>query len=147
MDLKQQLQQDFLAAMKAKEQERVGVLRLIRGKIKDLEIDKRRELNPDEVIGVLMNAAKQRLDSIKAYREGSREDLAAEEERELVIIKSYLPEQMGPAEIEKIVIRVIAETGATSMKDIGKVMPKVMAEVKGRANGSEVQAIVRSKLA
>ncbi len=147
MDLKQQLQQDFLAAMKAKEQERVGVLRLIRGKIKDLEIDKRRELNSDEVIGVLMNAAKQRLDSIKAYREGSREDLAAEEERELVIIKSYLPEQMGPAEIEKIVIRMIAETGATSMKDIGKVMPKVMAEVKGRANGSEVQAIVRSKLA
>ena len=147
MDLKQQLQQDFLAAMKAKEQERVGVLRLIRGKIKDLEIDKRRELNPDEVIGVLMNAAKQRLDSIQAYREGSREDLAAEEERELVIIKSYLPEQMGPAEIEKIVIRMIAETGATSMKDIGKVMPKVMAEVKGRANGSEVQAIVRSKLA
>lgn len=147
MDLKQQLQQDFLAAMKAKEQERVGVLRLIRGKIKDLEIDKRRELNPDEVIGVLMNAAKQRLDSIKAYREGSREDLAAEEERELVIIKSYLPEQMGPAEIEKIVIRMIAETGATSMKDIGKVMPRVMAEVKGRANGSEVQAIVRSKLA
>ena len=146
MNLKEQLQKDFLAAMKAQEQTRVLVLRALRGKIRDLEIEKRGELTEQEMLGVLTNAAKQRQDSIKAYRDGGREDLADQEEQELELIKSYLPEQLSDAEIGKIVDAAITETGAESMRDIGRVMGKVMPQVKGRADGSAVQNLVRSKL-
>ncbi len=146
MDLKEQLQKDFLAAMKAKDQNRVLVLRALRGKMRDLEIEKRGELTEQEMLGVLTNAAKQRQDSIQAYREGGREDLVAQEEMELALIKNYLPEQLSDTEIEKIVDSAIAETGAETMRDIGKVMGKVMPQVKGRADGSTVQSLVRSKL-
>ena len=146
MNLKEQLQKDFLAAMKAKDQNRVLVLRALRGKMRDLEIEKRGELTEQEMLGVLTNAAKQRQDSIQAYREGGREDLVAQEEMELALIKNYLPEQLSDTEIEKIVDSAIAETGAETMRDIGKVMGKVMPQVKGRADGSTVQSLVRSKL-
>ena len=146
MNLKEQLQKDFLAAMKAKDQNRVLVLRALRGKMRDLEIEKRGELTEQEMLGVLTNAAKQRQDSIQAYREGGREDLVAQEEMELALIKNYLPEQLSDTEIEKIVDSAIAETGAETMRDIGKVMGKVMPQVKGRADGSTVQSLVKSKL-
>jgi len=146
MNLKEQLQKDFLAAMKAKDQNRVLVLRALRGKMRDLESEKRGELTEQEMLGVLTNAGKQRQDSIQAYREGGREDLVAQEEMELALIKNYLPEQLSDTEIEKIVDSAIAETGAETMRDIGKVMGKVMPQVKGRADGSTVQSLVRSKL-
>jgi len=146
MSLKEQLQKDIVAAMKAKDELRIGVIRLLRGMIRKMEIDQRKDLDDKDVIGVLTNAAKQRRDAIKAYADGGRDDLVKQEEAELAIITEYLPEAMGQDELEQLIVKVIAETGATTMKDIGKVMPKIMQQVKGRADGSQVQAIVRSKL-
>ena len=136
----------MVEVMKSGNDVKVGVIRLVRGMIRKLEIDQKKDLTDDDIIGVLSNAAKQRREAIKAYTEGGRDDLVKEEEAELAIIETYLPEALSTDELEKIITEIIAETGAATMKDIGKVMPKVMQKVKGRANGSEVQAIVRSKL-
>jgi uncharacterized protein YqeY len=146
MGLKERLQKDMVKAMKSRNDVKVGVIRLVRGMIRKLEIDQKKDLTDDDIIGVLSNAAKQRREAIKAYTEGGRDDLVKEEEAELAVIETYLPEALSTDELEKIITGIIAETGAAMMKDIGKVMPKVMQKVKGRANGSEVQAIVRSKL-
>ncbi len=146
MGLKERLQKDMIEAMKSGNNVKVGVIRLVRGMIRKLEIDLKKDFTDDDVIGVLSNAAKQRREAIKAYTEGGRDDLVKEEEAELAVIETYLPEALSTDELEKIITEIIAETGATTMKDIGKVMPRVMQQVKGRANGSEVQAIVRSKL-
>ena len=146
MGLKERLQKDMVEAMKSRNNIKVGVIRLIRGMIRKLEIDQKKDLTDDDIIGVLSNAAKQRREAIKAYTEGGRDDLVDEEEAELAVIEIYLPEALSTGELEKIIVEIIAETGAATMKDIGKVMPRVMQKVKGRANGSEVQAIVRSKL-
>ena len=147
MSLKEQLQKDMVTAMKARDELRVNVIRLLRGMIRKLEIDQKKDLDDKDVIGVLTNAAKQRREAIKAYADGGRDDLVKQEEAELVIISEYLPEAMGTDELEQIITNIITETGATSMKDIGKVMPKVMQQVKGRTDGSQVQAMVRAKLA
>ncbi|MBU1633007.1 GatB/YqeY domain-containing protein [bacterium] len=147
MSLKEQLQKDMVTAMKARDELRVNVIRLLRGMIRKLEIDQKKDLDDKDVIGVLTNAAKQRREAIKAYADGGRDDLVKQEEAELVIISEYLPEAMGMDELEQIITNIITETGATSMKDIGKVMPKVMQQVKGRTDGSQVQAMVRAKLA
>ncbi|MBU0712360.1 GatB/YqeY domain-containing protein [bacterium] len=146
MSLKEQLQKDMVTAMKARDELRVNVIRLLRGMIRKLEIDQKKDLDDKDVIGVLTNAAKQRREAIKAYADGGRDDLVKQEEAELVIISEYLPEAMGTDELEQIITNIITETGATSMKDIGKVMPKVMQQVKGRTDGSQVQAMVRAKL-
>ncbi|MCK4640755.1 MAG: GatB/YqeY domain-containing protein [Candidatus Marinimicrobia bacterium] len=146
MGLKERLQKDMIEAMKSRNNVKVGVIRLVRGMIRKLEIDQKKDFTDDDVIGVLSNAAKQRREAIKAYTEGGRDDLVKEEEAELAVIETYLPEALSTDELEKIITGIIAETGAATMKDIGKVMPRVMQKVKGRVNGSEVQAIVRSKL-
>ncbi|MBU1063738.1 GatB/YqeY domain-containing protein [bacterium] len=146
MSLKEQLQKDMVTAMKARDELRVNVIRLLRGMIRKLEIDQKKDLDDKDVIGVLTNAAKQCREAIKAYADGGRDDLVKQEEAELVIISEYLPEAMGMDELEQIITNIITETGATSMKDIGKVMPKVMQQVKGRTDGSQVQAMVRAKL-
>jgi len=146
MSLKEQLQKDMVAAMKSRDEQRVNVIRLLRGMIRKLEIDQKKDLDDKDVIGVLTNAAKQRREAVKAYTDGGRDDLVKEEEAELAIISEYLPEAMGMGELEQLITGVIAETGATSMQDIGKVMPKIMQQAKGRADGSQVQAMVRTKL-
>ncbi|MDO9548909.1 MAG: GatB/YqeY domain-containing protein [Candidatus Marinimicrobia bacterium] len=146
MSLKEQLQKDMVVAMKARDELRVNVIRLLRGMIRKLEIDQKKDLDDKDVIGVLTNAAKQRREAIKAYTDGGRDDLVKQEEAELAIISEYLPEAMGMDELEQIITNVIAETEATSLKDIGKVMPKVMQQVKGRTDGSQVQAMVKAKL-
>ena len=146
MSLSEQLNRDLMVSMKARDEDRVRVIRLLRGRIRDLEIAKKRKLNEDELTGVLTHSAKQRKDSIDAYKKGKREDLASQEELELNIIQTYLPKALSQQELESVVSKVIEETGAQTLKDLGKVMPKVMSQVRGRANGAEVQAIVRSKL-
>ncbi len=146
MNLKEQLQKDMVTAMKAKDELRLNVVRLVRGMVRKLEIDQKKELDDKDIIGVLTNAAKQRREAIKAYTDGGRDDLVKQEEAELAIISEYLPEAMGMDELEQVIIDVIAETGATSLKDIGKVMPKIMQQVKGRTDGAQVQVIVRTKL-
>jgi len=146
MILKDQIQQDYLAAMKNHAAFEVGVLRLIRGKIKDAEIERGHILNADEVVGVLNNALKQRRDAVQAYHQAGRDDLAEQEEQEARLILRYLPQPLTAAELESIVMVVIRETGAVGIKDIGRVMPKVMTQVKGRADGAQVQQLVRQKL-
>jgi len=146
MTLKERLQKELVEAMRARDTLKVDVIRLLRNSIRQKEIELKKELSDDDVIKILSNAAKQRRESIKAYEAGKREELVEREKRELDIIESYLPEKLSQEELIKIVEDVIKEVGASSLRDLGKVMPKVMAKVKGRADGSEVQAIVRSKL-
>lgn len=146
MNLREKLQQDMVAAMKARDERRTGVLRLLWSTIRKLEIDQKKTLDDNDIIGVLNNAAKQRREAIKAYTDGGRDDLVRQEEAELAIITEYLPKALGIDELEKIVDTVIAETGAASLKDIGRVMPKIMQQIRGRADGSQIQAMVRAKL-
>jgi hypothetical protein len=146
MTIKDRLQQDMIAAMKAKDEDRLRIIRLLRGNIRKAEIDSKKDFLDDDVIGILMSAAKQHQDSIQAYKNGGRADLVAQEETELTVIREYLPQAMAVAELESVVAEVIRTTGATTIKDLGKVMGAVMAKVKGRADGSQVQTIVRSKL-
>jgi len=146
MGLKERLQQDLIESTKSRNEIKTGVIRLLRGMIRKQEIDQRKEFGDDDVIGVLASAVKQRHESIKAYGDGGRTDLVAQEQAELAIIMSYLPQALSTQELEKIVRDTIAETGATSIKDLGKVMAKIMPQVKGRADGTVVQTLVRAKL-
>jgi uncharacterized protein YqeY len=134
------------SAMKAGEAMRLSTIRLLRGQIKDAAIDKRADLTEDEELSVLTNAAKKRREAIQAYQDAGRMDLAAREEAELGVIQGYLPAALDLAEVEKIVERAIAEAGAQTVKDIGKVMPLVMSQTKGRADGKVVSDMVRNKL-
>jgi uncharacterized protein YqeY len=146
MGLKERLQQDLIEATKSRNEIRTGVIRLLRGMIRKQEIDQRQEFGDEDIVGVLVSAAKQRRESIKAYGDGGRADLVAQEQAELAIIESYLPQALSSQELEKIVRDAIAETGATSIKELGKVMAIVMPKIKGRADGTKVQAMVRSRL-
>jgi len=146
MALREQIQKDMIAAMKAKESDKVKTLRLLRADIRQVEIDSQKELSDEEVINVLSKAAKKRTDSIEAYKKGGRDDLVNEEQSELTIIKSYLPEELSQEKLTEIIMSVLDETKASSMKDMGKVMGMIMPKVKGRANGKTIQNIVRSKL-
>lgn len=141
---------DLTQAMKNKDVDRAQVLRSLKSKILEKEISERKEgtgeLDDEQVIDVLMKAAKQRRESIEQYQSYNREDLAEKEKLELQIIESYLPDQMDEADIRSHVQQAIEETGATSMKEIGKVMSTLMPRVKGKADGSEVNRIVKEEL-
>jgi len=146
MDLMQQLNDDLKAAMKAGDKSKRETLRSLKSAIREKEIELNRELTEDDLMKVINSAAKKRRESIESYRQGGRDDLVKEEEDELAVIEQYLPEQMGEDEIRKLVNRVIEETGAETMQDIGKVMGAIMPQVRGKADGSLVQNIVREKL-
>jgi uncharacterized protein YqeY len=140
----EQIQQDVNAALKAGDRERTGALRLIVSELQKAAKEAR-EQELDEM-AVLQRERKRRLESAEAYREAGREDLAGAEEREAAVIDEYLPEQMPDDELRKIVQDVVAESGASSPKDMGKVMSAVMPQVKGRADGKRVSAIVKETL-
>ncbi len=144
--LLKKLQDEMKAAMKSGDKERLSTIRMLISEIKKVQIDKKKELSNEEIIQILQRYAKQRKESIKQYTEAGREDLAQKEERELKIVQEFLPQQLSEEEIEKIVEEAISETGASSMKDMGKVMKVVMEKVKGRADGSLVSSIVKKKL-
>ncbi len=144
--LLKKLQEEMKTAMKSGDKERLSVIRMLISEIKKVQIDKKKELSDDEIIQVLQRYAKQRKESIKQYREAGREDLAQKEEAELKVVQEFLPKPLSEEEIEKIVDQVIAETGASSMKDMGRVMKSVMEKIKGRADGSVVSSIVKKKL-
>lgn len=146
MSLLSRLTEDMKTAMKSGDKDRLNTIRLLRGQIKDTAINLQKELDEEEEIAVLLNAAKKRRESILAFKNAGREDLVAKESKELEIIQSYLPEQLDPDEIEKIVNTAIQEAGAQTIKDLGKVMPLVMAKVKGRADGKAVSQLVKNKL-
>ena len=144
--LKAQIIDDMKAAMKGGEKARLGVIRLITAAIKQREVDERIELDDEQVLIVLDKMVKQRRDSIKQYTDAGREDLAAIEEAEVEIIQTYLPAALSEDEIAAIVEAAIAETGASSMADMGKVMGIVKPQVQGRGDMGAVSGIVKQKL-
>ncbi|OMH41396.1 GatB/YqeY domain-containing protein [Desulfurobacterium indicum] len=146
MGLKEKLIKDMKEAMKAKDKVRLSTIRMINSLIKNAEIDKRGELTDEEIVSLLQKYAKQRRESIELYEKGGRQDLVEKEKAELAIVESYLPEQMGEDEIRKVVEEAIAETGASSLKDLGKIMKIVIPKVKGKADGSVVNRIARELL-
>lgn len=133
-------------AMKAREKERVAVLRLINAEIKRYEVDERAEPTDEVVLDILNRMQKQRNDSVAAFRSAGRDELVAQEELELGIIKEFMPEQLSEAAIEEIVRKAIADQGASSMKDMGKVMGAINAPLKGKADMGAVSALVKRLL-
>ncbi|NIR50386.1 GatB/YqeY domain-containing protein [candidate division KSB1 bacterium] len=146
MSLQEQLLNELKAAMKAKDPIRINTIRMVRGQMKDLQIEKGEELSPDDELAVLTSAAKKRKEAIAAYEQSGRDDLLAKEKQELDILSEFLPKQLSEAEIEEVVRKIIADVGASSMKDLGKVMKEAMGQLKGKAEGKVVQEIVRKKL-
>lgn len=147
MTLSQQISEDMKAAMKSGDKTKLETLRTVRAHM--IELSKRgtgSEISPEEELSALMVAAKKRKEAIDIYRKAGREDLASQEEKELAIITSYMPKQMSREEAETIVAKIVMDTGATTSKDFGKIMPLAMKELKGKIEGSIVQDIVRKKL-
>lgn len=131
-------------AMKNKDNERRDTIRQLQAAIKQIEVDERKELSTEEEMEVLIKEAKKRRETIEELKQAERN--TADEERELVIIESFLPEQMSEDEIRELAKQIVAETGATEMRDMGKVMGKLSAETKGKADGKLVSTIVRELL-
>ncbi len=148
MSLMETIAADLKAAMKAGEKLKLETLRTVRAALMEKEVEKRPSggMKPEDELAVLMAASKKRKESIEIFRSAGRNELADTEEQELAIIQAYLPKQMTPAEAEAVIRRIIAESGAASAADFGKVMPLVMKELKGKADGKMVQETVRSLL-
>ena len=146
MSLSTQIQEDVKAAMRSKDKERLGALRLITAAIKQKEVDERITLDDTGILAILEKMVKQRKDSIEQFSKAGRDDLIAKEEFELGVIKAYMPEQMSEAEISKLLDAIIAATGAAGMKDMGKVMAELKPKVQGRADMGLVSKLVKSKL-
>jgi len=147
MSLKDQITNDMKAAMKGGDKDRLGVIRLILAAIKQREVDERIVLDDTQVLSVVEKMQKQRRDSIEQFRAAAREDLATKEEFEVGVIKAYMPEQLGDAEIDAIIAKAIADSGASSAKDMGKVIGLVRPQVAGRADMGKVSEAVKRKLA
>lgn len=149
MSLKERISTDLKSAMKSGDKLRLETLRSLRAVLLEKEIEKRGSgpgMTPEDELTVLTGAAKRRKESIEQFRNGGRPELADQEEQELKIIQEYLPKQMGEDEIAAVIRGAIAETGASSPADFGKVMPLVMKQVKGKADGKLVQELVKKSL-
>ena len=147
MSLIVELDEQVKDAMRAGDAERRDALRLILSSLKSAEKELQRPLSEDEELQVLQRERKKRVEAADAFRTGGREEQAATEERELAILEEFMPEPLSEDEIEEIIDDAIAEVGATSMADLGRVMADVMPQIAGRADGSTVSQIVREKLA
>ncbi len=146
MSLKEQIEADYKEAMKARDELKVSVLRLLRSAIHNVEIDKQRALTDDEILGVIQSEARKRRESIEAFQQGGRQDLVEREKAELAILENYLPKALSREELEALVRETIKEVGALSVRDMGKVMGVLMPKVRGRADGREVSELVRQIL-
>ena len=140
------IEEDVKSAMRTKDKERLGTLRLIRAAIKQREVDERVELDDAQVLAVLEKMLKQRRDSIEQYRAAGREELAAKEETEIGVIEQYMPARLDEAEVEAIIDEAIASTGAASVSDMGKVMGILKAKLQGRADLGAASAKVKARL-
>jgi len=147
MSLKDTITNDMKTAMKSGEKDRLGVIRLILAAIKQREVDERIMLDDTQVLAVIEKMIKQRRDSVAQFRAAAREDLATKEEFEIGVVQGYMPAQLGEAEIEAIIAKAIADSGATSAKDMGKVIGLVRPQVAGRADMGKVSETVKRKLA
>jgi uncharacterized protein YqeY len=146
MSLKNQITEDMKSAMKAGDKDRLKTVRLIMAAIKQVEVDKRVELDDAGVLSVLDKMVKQRRDSVTQFEKGDRDDLAAIEKAEIEVLAEYLPEQLSAEELAALVDEVIAATGAEGMRDMGKVMGQIKAKAAGRADMGAVSATVKERL-
>ena len=147
MTLKERITEDMKSAMRAGEKERLGTIRLALAAIKQREVDERITLDDGQVLAVLEKMIKQRKEAITQFQAGGRADLVAKESAEVSILEAYLPARMSAAELDAIIAGAIAATGATSAKDMGKVMAVVKSQAQGRADMGAVSARVKEKLA
>lgn len=144
--LREKLLDDMKTAMKSKDKERLSVIRMARAAIKNVEIDKRKDLDDNEVVEVIAREVKQRRDSIREYEKAGKDDIVTGLQREIKVLEKYLPEQLTEEEIAKLVDDVVKEIGGDDMSDMGKIMGAIMPRVKGRADGRIVNKIVQRKL-
>lgn len=145
-DLKQRINDDTREAMRARDKERVAALRMILAAVKQKEVDSRTELDDAGVLAVLEKMARQHQDAIEQFRSAGRQDLVEKESFELEVVRAYLPQPLDEAEIGRIIDETVAETGAASVKDMGKVMAALKPRLQGRADMSAVSAKVRTRL-
>ncbi len=145
-ELADRLKQETVAAMKSKDKVRLTTLRMITAAVKQIEVDTREELDEDGVVKVLRSYAKKVKDSLQGARDAGRDEMAAEAEAELALVQDFLPAEMDDAALEAVVGEVIAETGASSMKEMGQVMKACMARTGGSVDGSRVSAAVKKAL-
>lgn len=146
MSILERLKKDMVEAAKARDSERLGVVRYVRAQAKNREIELKRELKDEDVLEVLARIAKQHRESIEQFTEGGRDELVAQERRRLAVVEEYLPAQLSEQELLDILSEVIEETGASGPRDIGTVMKTIMPRVKGRADGRMVKGLVQSRL-
>jgi uncharacterized protein len=147
MSLEDKINADYIQAMKDRDSVRSTAVNFLRAKIKDVKVEKRVEKVADEdIIAVIKKQVKQRMDSISQFNNGGRADLAAKEEAEMALLKAYLPAEMSTEALTAVVDEVIKSTGASSIKDMGRVMKDVQAKVAGKADNQAVSALVKSRL-
>lgn len=146
MSLKDRITDDMKAAMRAGEKERLGVIRMITSAIKQREVDERITLDDTQVLSVLEKMIKQRKESLVLFQAGNRQDLVEKEAAEITLLQGYLPSQLSDAEIDSLIKDAIAATGAASIKDMGKVMAVIKGKAQGRADMAAVGAKIKAKL-
>jgi uncharacterized protein YqeY len=146
MSLKERITDDMKAAMRAGEKERLGVIRMITSAIKQREVDERITLDDAQVLSVLEKMIKQRKESLVQFQAGNRQDLVEKEAAEIALLQGYLPSQLSDAEIDSLITEAIASTGAASIKDMGKVMAVIKGKAQGRADMAAVGAKIKAKL-
>jgi uncharacterized protein YqeY len=146
MSLKDRITDDMKSAMRAGEKDRLGTIRLALAALKQREVDERIVLDDSQVLAVIEKMIKQRKEAITQFEAGGRADLVAKEGAEIVVLQTYLPAQMSAAEIDAVIAEAIASTGATSIKDMGKVMGAVKAKAQGKADMGAVSARIKQKL-
>ncbi|WP_395497170.1 GatB/YqeY domain-containing protein [Rickettsiella endosymbiont of Litargus connexus] len=144
--LKQRIQEDMKAALRAHDKQRLGVVRLILAAIKQVEVDDRVDVDDQRVTQILNKMIKQRRDSIAQYDEAKRDDLADQERLEVGIIQTYLPEPLSEADIDQLLSEVLTKVGATSIKDMGKVMAELKEKLQGRADMTRISAKIKERL-
>ena len=146
MSLKEHIQQDMKDAMRAGDKSRLGTIRLMLAAIKQKEVDDRKDLDDAEVTLVLDKMVKQRRESVSQFEKAGRADLVEQETAELAVIQSYLPEPLGESELNTLIDAAMAQTGATSIRDMGKVMALLKPDLQGRADMGAVSALIKARL-
>jgi uncharacterized protein YqeY len=146
MSLKDRITEDMKAAMRAKDMERLGTIRMITAAIKQREVDERITLDDAQVLAVVEKMVKTRKESIAQFQAGGREDLAAKEQKEVELLQAYLPEQLSEAELDDLIAAAISEAGATSIKEMGKAMALLKQKAQGRADMAVASAKLKAKL-
>lgn len=140
------LQQDVIAAMKARDKDRLGVLRMLQAAVKQVEVDERRDLEDEDILKILTSYSRKVKDQISSYGDAGREELKSAAEVELTIVAEFLPAEMTDVELAAVIAAAVAETGAAGPQDMGKVMKAVLAQTTGRADGGRVSALVKKSL-